>query len=264
MLTTIWSRARPIAIGVTLAAIAVVGAGCTLAEHDENSDSGSSSSEATAPSQNAEDVLIGLAEIDTLVESFRIREKQVDSGFSDNVSWMQTNSTLREYQAPDRARITFYATEYVRDLDGDGVFEDQVAGGSSCEIQDAVTIAATFYERCDDSDWTVTQLSRDYSMPVQNADDLLAKVRELEELQVLPQESIDGRDMYVFQGAIPGMPAEIYQATRTVWVDKETALIRRIVEVIRWEESPADEPADMVGTEDYGDYNDVVIVEPLS
>lgn len=262
--TTNRSRARPLAIGVTLAAIMVVGLGCAPAEHVENTASGSSSLEAADSSRNAEDVLIALMEINTPVESFSIREKQVDFGVRDSVPWMKTDNTLSEYQTPDRTRTTFYATEYVRDLDGDGDFEDQVVGGSSCETQEAVTIAATFYERCDDSDWTITQLSRDYSMPVQNANDLLAIVRELEELQVLPQESIDGRDMYVLQGAMPELPAEIYRATRTVWIDEETALLRRVVEVIRWEEPIGAEPPDTVGTQEYGDYNYVVIVEPLS
>lgn len=243
-------------------AISVVGCGPTAGNNQMGT--GTTTPLATPLALNPEDVLTLLKEINTSVESFRIHEKQVNSGVRDSVPWMKTDNTLREYQAPGRTRTTFYATEYVRDLDGDGTFEDEVSGGSSCETQEAVTIKATFYERCDDAEWTVTQLSRDYFMPVQGADDLLAKVRELEELQILPQEAIDGRDMYVFQGAMPGLPAEIYQATRTVWVDEETALIRRVVEVIRWEEPTGDEPPDTLGTQDYIAYGAVTINEPDS
>ena len=214
--------------------------------------------------QDPAEVLTALREIGTSVESFRVVEEQVDSGVRDSVPWMKTTSTLSEYQSPDRTRTVFYATEYVRDVDADGVFEDEVAGGSSCTIQEAVTISATFYERCDDDAWVVSQLSRSYVMPVHSANDLLEKVEELEELRLLAGETIDGHATYVFEGTMPDLPPDLHEATRTVWVDEETALIRRIVESIRGEEPSNDEPPDTLATENYLDYNAVAIVQPES
>ncbi len=250
------------ALVLFLAALSVCLAGCAPAESDDQVGAGSSSPVETTPPQDAEGTLSALREINTSVESFRVIERQVDSGVRDSVPWTKTNSILREYQAPDRTRIIFYATEYVRDLDNDGIFEDEVAGGSDCEAQEALTIATAFYERCDDDAWAVTQLSGSYVMPVQSANDLLGKVEELEELRLLAKEMIDGRPTIVFDGNMPGLPPDIHEATRTVWVDEETALLRRIVEIVRWEEPTGDEPPDTVATEDYVDYSGVTIMQP--
>ena len=148
------------ALVLFLAALSVCLAGCAPAENGEQGDTGSSSPVETAPPQDAEGILSALREINTSVESFRVIERQVDSGVRDSVPWTKTSSILREYQAPDRTRTIFYATEYVRDLDNDGIFEDEVAGGSDCEAQEALTIATAFYERCDDDAWTVTTLTQ--------------------------------------------------------------------------------------------------------
>ena len=99
-------------------------------------------------------------------------------------------------------------------------------------------------------------------MPVQSANDLLGKIEELEELRLLAEEMIDGRATIVFEGSMPGLPVDIHEATRTVWVDEETALLRRIVEIVRWEEPTGDEPPDTVATEDYLDYSGVTIMQP--
>ncbi len=224
-------------------------------------DSGTSISQPKSAPQTLQETLDSLAAVNTSVESFRVTETQVNAGVRGDTPWTKTNKMVQEYQAPDRARTVFFAVEYVRDTDGDGIFEE-VTGGSSCETQEAVTIGATFYERCDAESWTLTERRSAYMMPVQVAGDLLVKVSELEGLRLLAPDMIDGRAMLVFEGRIPEIPPDVYEATRTVWIDEETALIRRVVETVNFEERSPDVPPEMTATADYTDYDAVIIELP--
>ena len=82
-------------------------------------------------------------------------------------------------------------------------------------------------------------------------------VRELEELRLLATEMIDARPMLVLEGRMTEIPQEMGDATRTVWIDIEIGLVRRIVETIRFENE------DIIATADYTDYGNVVIEEPV-
>ena len=99
-------------------------------------------------------------------------------------------------------------------------------------------------------------------MPVQVAGDLLVKVSELEDLRLLAPDMIEGRAILVFEGRIPEIPPDVYEATRTVWIDEETALIRRVVETVNFEERSPDVPPEMTATADYTDYDAVIIELP--
>ncbi len=212
--------------------------------------------QATSISKSPKEALDSLGAESVSVNSFRVTETQVNSGVERDVPWTKTSRMVVEYQAPDRQRTVILAVEYVRDMDGDGVFE-AVTGGSSCETQEAVTIATTFYERCDSEPWTLTEGTRAYVVPIRIADDLLFMVRELEELRLLATEMIDGRPMLVLEGRMTEIPREMGDATRTVWIDIEIGLVRRIVETIRFENE------DIVATADYTDYGNVTIEEPV-
>ena len=210
----------------------------------------------TSISESPQEALDSLGAESVSINSFRVTETQVNSGVERDVPWTKTSRMVVEYQAPDRQRTVILAVEYVRDTDGDGIFE-AVTGGSSCETQEAVTIATTFYERCDSEPWTLTEGTRAYVVPIQIADDLLFMVRELEELRLLATEMIDGRPMLVLEGRMTEIPQEMGDATRTVWIDIEIGLVRRIVETIRFENE------DIVATADYTDYGNVTIEEPV-
>ena len=212
--------------------------------------------QATFISESPKEALDSLGAESVSVNSFRVTDTQVNSGVERDVPWTRTSRMVVEYQAPDRQRTVILAVEYVRDTDGDGVFE-AVTGGSSCETQEAVTIETTFYERCDSEPWTLTEGTRAYVVPIQIADDLLFMVRELEELRLLAAEMIDGRPMLVLEGRMTEIPREMGDATRTVWIDIEIGLVRRIVETIRFENE------DIVATADYTDYGNVTIEEPV-
>ena len=212
--------------------------------------------QATSISESPKEALDSLGAESVSVNSFSVTDTQVNSGVERDVPWTRTSRMVVEYQAPDRQRTVILAVEYVRDTDGDGVFE-AVTGGSSCQTEEAVTIATTFYERCDSEPWTLTEGTRAYVVPIQIADDLLFMVRELEELRLLATEMIDGRTMLVLEGRMTEIPQEMGDATRTVWIDIEIGLVRRIVETIRFENE------DIVATADYTDYGNVTIEEPV-
>ena len=212
--------------------------------------------QATSISESPQEALDSLGAESVSINSFRVTETQVNSGVERDVPWTKTSRMVVEYQAPDRQRTVILAVEYVRDTDGDGIFE-AVTGGRSCETQEAVTIATTFYERCDSEPWTLTEGTRAYVVPIRFADDLLFKVNELEDQRLLTPEMIDARPMLVLEGRMTEIPQEMGDATRTVWIDIEIGLVRRIVETIRFENE------DIVATADYTDYGNVTIEEPV-
>ena len=240
---------------VTLAALLSLGCGPTADTPDPTS--AAPDPQATSIFESPQEALDSLGAASVLVNSFRVTETQVNSGVRNGVPWIKTDTMVREYQAPDRERIATLAVQYVRDTDGDGIFEE-VSGGSSCETQEAVTIATIFYERCDSEPWTLTERTRGYVVPIQAADDLLFKVTELEDQRLLATEMIDGGPMLVFAGRMTEIPQEMGEATRTVWIDSETALMRRIVETIQFENE------DIIATADYTDYGNVTIEEPAT
>ena len=238
-------------------ALMMLAVNCGPAADAPETDSAVSVPQPPSTSQNPHEALDLLGAVSTSIESFRVTETQVNSGVRGDAPWTRTSRMDRDHQAPDRERIVFFAVEYVRDTDGDGIFEE-VAGGSSCETQEAVTIGATFYERCDAESWEVAERRSAYVMPVQVADDLLVKVSELEDLRLLTPDMIDGRAMLVFEGNVPDSPPGVTKLQRTVWIDAETALVRRTVETIQFENE------DIAATAEYTDYNAVVIEEPVT
>ena len=93
-------------------------------------------------------------------------------------------------------------------------------------------------------------------MPVQVVNDLLVKGNELEDLRLVTREMIDGRTTVVLEGKVPDSSQGVTKLRRSVWIDAETALLRRTVETIQFENE------DITSTAEYTDYNAVTIEGP--
>ena len=120
-------RASAVFVAVVVA-LMMFAVNCGPAGDAPESDSATSAQQPPARPQTPQEALESLRAVSTSIESFRVSETQVNSGVRGDAPWTKTDRSVRDYQAPDRERIVIFAVEYVRDTDGDGIFEEAAGG----------------------------------------------------------------------------------------------------------------------------------------